>query len=327
MNILPLLNKTSEVLRKHNIKQIYLCGGTGRKFLGVGIDAFDGSLSQGNKIVDIDIIAESGNTELSSGLIETIMHKIAESVSLCLGIETDAVVFRSKFKDSTGRIEISMPIDLQNNIEFDIKISSDKQRLVKNRPTTLMRRKINISNSLDEKFVKTLSNSNLDTLIESGTLFVDCHDKPVRNYVALCDDKFSYLINSERRSYFLRRVCYDMATCGVDLPNEDREWINKEFFPSLYSEKPTHVDIEYGIETLHRMTRGLDASYAIQLLENNNYLGWLFDVSRKEQSILFQKIVSGTNSKVVTPIYHLAIHPPTAVVSPQGHIIHSNNSP
>ena len=289
MNILPLLNKTSEVLRENNIKQIYLCGGTGREFLGVGIDAFDRSLKQGNKTVDIDIIAESSNIELSSGLIAAIMHSIVESVSLCLGIETDAIVFRSKFKDNTGRIEISIPINPQNNIELDIKIFQDTQGLVKNRPTTLMRRKVNILKPLDEKFVKTLSNSNLDTLIESGTLLIDCHDKPIRNYVALCDDSPGYLVNSERRSYFLRRVCYDMATCGVNLPDEDREWINKEFFPSLHGEKPTHIDIEYGIETLHRMKRGLDASYAIQLLEDNNYLGWLFDVSCKEQSILFQK--------------------------------------
>ena len=298
MNLLPLLNQISEIFLQKNAKKIYLCGGSGRKLLGVGINAFDDVSIRENNTNDVDIIVECRNEDVSSDLIAATMQEIVESVSGCLGIESHAAVFRSKFKNRIGRIEISMPISPDNNIEFDLKIFLDQKNLVKNRPTTLMRRKIDISEHLDEEFLETLSSSSLYTLIESGTLLIDCQDKPIRNYVALCDDKDDYLVSSEKRSYFLRRVCYDMATCGVNLPDEDIEWINKKFFPSLHVEKPTQIDIEYGMETLNRIARGLDVNYSIQLLKNNNYLCWLFDMSNKEQSILFQNIVLRANSRV-----------------------------
>ncbi|MGH8000286.1 MAG: hypothetical protein ACREPR_12860, partial [Brasilonema sp.] len=66
MDILKTVNKISQILSEKNINYIYLCGGTGRKFLAVGIDALDNSLTLGESITDIDILAETDKENIDA---------------------------------------------------------------------------------------------------------------------------------------------------------------------------------------------------------------------------------------------------------------------
>ncbi|KYC40338.1 hypothetical protein WA1_27810 [Scytonema hofmannii PCC 7110] len=176
------------------------------------------------------------------------------------------------------------------SLEFEVKLYREISDADRNKPTTLMRRKVLIKEDFSANTLAALSSEPLDDLSEKGLVLLDRHDQPIRNHVALCDDKASYLETNESRSYFLRRVCYDLSTCGVVLPQQDRQWMQSDFFPALKSREPEERDFEYGCDMLLRMRRGLDFAPAVEMLKEENYLVWLLNCLPEVQEDIFQSM-------------------------------------